>query len=322
MSKKRKMPNFRGRTNPPVNERPHVHETRLSLAVYTPSLTGHFAYVYVATLIGLQRACVANGVGFSWGTVVGSSILPTARNRCCDRFMRSAATHMLFLDGDVGVDPQDILTMMALDLEFSTLPYSKRVVDWPRAVDAIQGVKNTNPQVLSSLLATPAFDLPMDQKEIPAEIAEHGFVRVNHAATGAMLLKRSVFEKINAAGLADQIVEAINIDPAGSQGPDGYSVTGGPLNPMAEYFNYSKDSNNLFVGEDYTFCEKWRSLGGEIYMKITAKTIHTGEMNFEFDFNEMSKAAEERYPTGGPTEEDVRNLAKQKSGHSSADQGE
>lgn len=302
MSKKRKSPNFRGRINAPVDSRPHVHETGLSLSVYTPSLTGHFSYVYLGTLIGLQKACFANGVGFVWGTVIGSSILPTARNRCCDRFMKGKSTHMLFLDSDVGVDPQDILTMMALDLEFSTLPYAKRVPDWARAVDAVQGVKNTDPRVLASLLSPPAFDLPMDQKEVPEEIAAHGFVRVDHAATGAMLLKRSVFEKMSAAGLIDEMVEAIDIKP------DGSPAVAGPVNqatrPMGEYFHYSKDERNLFIGEDYTFCSKWRSIGGEIYMKITAKTVHTGEMNFEFDFNEMSKAAEERYPTGGSSSAD------------------
>jgi hypothetical protein len=216
--------------------------------------------------------------------------------------MKGKSTHMLFLDSDVGVDPQDILTMMALDLEFSTLPYAKRVPDWARAVDAVQGVKNTDPRVLASLLSPPAFDLPMDQKEVPEEIAAHGFVRVDHAATGAMLLKRSVFEKMSAAGLIDEMVEAIDIKP------DGSPAVAGPVNqatrPMGEYFHYSKDERNLFIGEDYTFCSKWRSIGGEIYMKITAKTVHTGEMNFEFDFNEMSKAAEERYPTGGSSSAD------------------
>jgi hypothetical protein len=277
---------------------------KISIAVYTPSLTGHFAYSYVGTVIALQRACIMNGVGFSWGTVVGSSILPTARNRCVDRFLRSNATHMFFLDGDVGVSAEDILTLAALDVEFSAIPYSKRVVDFARAVDSVQGIKEANPRVLASLLATPAFNVPFQQDDIPEQYAQHGLVRASHAATGAMLLKRSVFEKMKAAGKAQEILEGIsNAQEGRSLYGDGQTMgAGGPLEPMNEYFSYAKDEKGLFIGEDYNFCQTWREMGNDVWLKLSAKSVHVGEMSFEFDFAEMSKMADERYPNGIPDE--------------------
>jgi hypothetical protein len=278
---------------------------RISITVYTPSLTGQFSYSYIGTVIALQRACIMNGVGFSWGTVVGSSILPTARNRCVDRFLRSEATHLFFLDSDVGVSAEDILTLAALDVEFSAIPYSKRVVDYARAVDAVQGIKNTNPRVLSSLLATPAFNMPFEQEDVPAEYIPHGLVRATHAATGAMLLKRSVFEKMKAAGKAPEILEGIsNGQEAKALYGDGMNGTG-PLEPMNEYFSYSKDERGLFIGEDYNFCQTWREMGNDVWLKLTAKSVHVGEMSFEFDFLSMSQMADERYPSGLPSDEEL-----------------
>ena len=271
------------------------------LAVYTPSLTGHFAYSYVGTLIALQRACIMNGVGFRWGTVVGSSILPTARNRCVDRFLKSDATHMFFLDSDVGVSAPDVLTLVALDVEFSAIPYAKRVVDWDRAVDSVQGIKNANPRVLASLLATPAFNMPFEQNDIPDLYLQNGLARANSVATGAMLLRRSVFDKMKAAGKAPEILEGVaNAQEARSLYEDA-KVGSGPLEPMNEYFSYSKDERGLFIGEDYHFCQIWKQeMGEEIWMKLDAKSVHVGEMSFEFDFLEMSKMADERYPNGVP----------------------
>lgn len=295
MSKKSKK-KFRQQT--PQGAPAEPGRPRPTIAVYTPSLTGHFAYSYVATLISLQRACIMNGVGFIWGTVVGSSILPTARNRCVDRFLRSDATHMFFLDSDVGVSAPDILTLVGLDIEFSAIPYSKRTVDWARAVDAVQGIKSANPRVLSSLLATPAFNLPFEQEDIPDLYLANGIARANSVATGAMLLKRSVFDKMKAAGKAPMITEGVSNGQEARALYEDSQAGNGPLEPMNEYFSYSKDERGLFIGEDYHFCQIWKEMGGEIWLKINAKSVHVGEMSFEFDFIEMSKMADERYPDG------------------------
>lgn len=284
----------------PQASKPATDAPRISLAVYTPSLTGQFAYSYVGTVIALQRACIMNGIGFSWGTVVGSSILPTARNRCVDRFLRSNATHMFFLDGDVGVSAEDILTLAALGVEFSAIPYSKRVVDWERAVDAVQGIKKANPRVLASLLATPAFNVPFQQDDIPEQYIKHGLVRASHAATGAMLLKRSVFEKIKAAGKAPEILEGVSNAQEGKALFGDGTMGSGPLEPMNEYFSYAKDEKGLFIGEDYNFCQTWREMGNDVWLKLDAKSVHVGEMSFEFDFVAMSQMAEDRYPNGVP----------------------
>lgn len=302
MSKKSKT-RFRQRETPQAAPQ-SSQKPKISIAVYTPSLTGHFSYSYLGTIIALQRACIMSGVGFSWGTVVGSSILPTARNRCVDRFLRSNATHMFFLDADVGVSAEDILNLATLDVEFSAIPYSKRVVDYARAVDAVQGIKSTNPRVLSSLLATPAFNMPFRQEDVPVEYIPHGLVRATHVATGAMLLKRSVFDKMKAAGKAPEILEGVsNGQEAKALYGDGMQGSG-PLEPMNEYFSYAKDERGLFIGEDYNFCQTWREMGNDIWLKLTGKSVHVGEVSFEFDFVTMSKMAEERYPNGIPFDQE------------------
>ena len=83
-------------------------------------------------------------------------MLPIARNRCVEKFISANATHMLFLDDDVGVFASDVITLMDLDVEFSAIPYNKREAEFSGAISAVQGITlRTNPSVLASLLSVP-----------------------------------------------------------------------------------------------------------------------------------------------------------------------
>jgi hypothetical protein len=55
---------------------------------------------------------------------------------------------------------------------------------------------------------------------------------------------------------------------------------------VKNYFGYSK-KDGVFVGEDWTFCDNWKSIGGAIYLKLNAKTTHEGSVKYRHDIEAL-----------------------------------
>jgi hypothetical protein len=40
----------------------------------------------------------------------------------------------------------------------------------------------------------------------------------------------------------------------------------------------------LYLPEDYTFCNRWRAMGGEIWVDVRSKFTHVGAYSYDGDF--------------------------------------
>jgi hypothetical protein len=83
-----------------------------------------------------------------------------------------------------------------------------------------------------------------------------------------MLIKRDVFEKLNAhpavRNFANDIGMPAELDPY-----------------MKTYFDTAVREGRYY-SEDWTFCENWRDLGGQIYVDNRVLLKHTGTYTFDF----------------------------------------
>jgi hypothetical protein len=268
MSKKKR---FKQQSNP----QPKPQTARFKLAVWTPSLTGTFNVGYVNSILKMQVEAQRVGGKFSWGVVPGISILPVARNRSVVEFLKGDATHFMFLDSDVGVNAQDVMVCVLSGLEFTALPYSRRAFDPARALSIIQGTPGIEPKSIASILARPAFEFHgTEPKEIDPAISELGFVVCDRVGTGAMILRREVFEKM--APIVDEYLDLMNEEQE--------TIT------TKNFFGYSR-KEGYFIGEDWTFCDQWTSLGEKIYLKVDAKTSHEGSIQYGYDFQALADIA-------------------------------
>ncbi len=268
MSKKKR---FKQQSNP----QPKPQAARFKLAVWTPSLTGTFNVGYVNSILKMQVEAQRVGGKFSWGVVPGISILPVARNRSVVEFLKGDATHFMFLDSDVGVNAQDVMVCVLSGLEFTALPYSRRAFDPARALSIIQGTPGIEPKSIASILARPAFEFHgTEPKEIDPAISELGFVVCDRVGTGAMILRREVFEKM--APIVDEYLDLMNEEQE--------NIT------TKNFFGYSR-KEGYFIGEDWTFCDQWTSLGEKIYLKVDAKTSHEGSIQYGYDFQALADIA-------------------------------
>jgi hypothetical protein len=251
---------------------PSATAKKIGIFVATPTLDGRLHAGSIASIMGVQRMCIENGVGFTWKVISGNSILPLARNELASGFLESKATHLFMIDSDIQVDPRHVMYLLGHDRDISALPCAKREVTWERLNQFVTSYPSTPHEVYPALIAEGNFNTTEDVFNVDQD----GFAKVLKVGTGAMMVKRATLDKIMRERPDDYIIK-----PSGEK--------------LYEFFSYTVDpETKIQYGEDYTFCNKWRSLGGTIDLLLAAKTKHHGQIAIEFDWKALAVAISEQ----------------------------
>ena len=124
------------------------------LFVATPMYGGMCAGMYTRSISDLAAMCAKYQIQLQLYFLFNESLITRARNYCVDEFMRSDATHLMFIDSDIGFDPNDVLAllgMMSDDSPYDVMggPYPKKCISWEKIKLAVdKGVADDDAQVL------------------------------------------------------------------------------------------------------------------------------------------------------------------------------
>ena len=105
----------------------------------------------------------------------------------------------------------------------------------------------------------------------------NGLLEVTKTGTGFLLIKRHVLEKLSSHPAVKPFKNDIGLDPSLDQ-------------YMKTYFDTAVRENRYY-SEDWTFCENWRDLGGQIWVDKRVLLRHTG--TYVFDFASQDKLYED-----------------------------
>ena len=124
-----------------------------------------------------------------------------------------------------------------------------------------------------------------------AQEGADGLQEVSKTGTGFLLVKRHVFEKMN----SHPAVKSFNNDIGLPQELNKY---------MKTYFDTAVRENRYY-SEDWTFCEYWRDLGGQVWVDKRVLLRHTGTFVFDFMsqdriYQEMTAIVEQNKRAGQP----------------------
>jgi hypothetical protein len=101
-----------------------------------------------------------------------------------------------------------------------------------------------------------------------AETGPDHLQEVTKTGTGFLLIKRKVFEKLNAHPAVRSFVNDIGL-PA-------------ELNPYMKTYFDTAVREGRYYSEDWTFCENWRDLGGKVWVDKRVLLKHTGTYVFDY----------------------------------------
>ena len=198
--------------------------------------------------------CGKIGMNFSIDTMVNESLITRGRNNLVAKMMsNSEATHLLFIDADIGFEPEHIFKLLLHDKDLVGGLYPKKSLP-------IDYVVNVDPK-------------NVDEKGQIAVV--NNLIPLTRLGTGFMMIKRGVLEKMMAAYPETHYIGNIGLDK--KYDPFMFALFDTTITKELEYNS-----------EDWTFCDRWRALGGEIWGDISIKLDHTGHFRYPGDPDKLT----------------------------------
>ena len=242
------------------------------LFVATPMYGGQCAGMYARSIADLSAFCAKHEIPLQLYYLFNESLITRARNYCCDEFMRSDATHLMFIDSDIGFNPQDVIALLAMQSDDSPYdviggPYPKKCISWEKIKLAVdKGVADEDPNVLEKYVGDYVFNPKGDQKEIP--LGEP--VEVLEIGTGFMMIRKETFRKYAAAF------------PKQSYKPDHVRTEhfDGSREIMAYFDCIIDPESKRYLSEDYNFCYHAQKAGMKVWFCPWMQMQHVGTYIF------------------------------------------
>lgn len=250
--------------------------------VATPMYGAMCGGQYTKSSVDLAKLGMHYGVEIEFFYLFNESLITRARNYCVDEFLRNEKfTHLMFIDSDIGYDPNDVLALAAIadpesDKDIVCGPYPKKTISWEKIKLAVdKGHADENPQHLSRYVGDYVFNPVSGQTQIaldaPVEVLEGG--------TGFMMIQRKAFEKYEEAypefKYKPDHVRTANFD--------------GSREIMAYFDCVIDPQSKRYLSEDYMFCQWARKAGIKVWMCPWMRTQHMGSYFFGGSLIDLAK---------------------------------
>jgi glycosyltransferase involved in cell wall biosynthesis len=284
------------------------------LFVATPMYGGQCNGIFTRSLCDLTAMCVKYGIEIRSYFLFNESLITRARNYCVDEFLRSDAEHLLFIDSDIGFNPQDVIALMALQSPESPYdviagPYPKKCITWEKIKQAVdKGAADRNPAMLEDFVGDFVFNPAMDKGETSKTIKLDEPAEVLETGTGFMMIRRSTLKKY----LENYPEILYRPDHVRTAEFDGSRKIGMYFQSEVDRHNPVKDYENLltriknnenvekteienvlenaknkissstdrYLSEDYLFCQNVRKAGMKVWLCPWMHLQHAGTYVF------------------------------------------
>lgn len=253
------------------------------LFIATPMFGGNANYMYMISLINLLTKLGQSGIASMFEIAANESLITKARNILVEGFLKTDATHMLFLDADLGFDADDVIKMIKADKHLIGGQYAKKKINWDVVKRVVQGVPDIPGPHINAVVAESTFRPIGDQMTFDINQP----VEVESIATGMMLIKREVFET-----MIEKLGDEINVISGGSETMDPKTMTRitDPHRKAYAFFDVSIDPvSRAYTSEDFTFCKRWKEIGGQVFLAPWTRTVHVGTYEYVCDLGAVAR---------------------------------
>ncbi|HET7848372.1 MAG TPA: hypothetical protein VFL51_04845 [Pseudolabrys sp.] len=234
-----------------------------NITVATPAFGEMFYTPYVRSLLQLQSAVMKRG-GALHQSVISYVYVTDSRNFLLTHWYdKSDDPYLLFVDADMGFEPQLVFDMIAFDKPVTGVIYTKRQIDLKRLAAAAgkglapeRAIAQAHDFIIRPLRGRPAR-------------REKGFMEVEGIGTGILLIRRDAI-----ATMLEKL-PAINDTNAKKTSP-----LASNLDRMIRAFD-TLDAGGVPLTDDFAFCYRWHALcKGEVWARADQAVTHLGLQRF------------------------------------------
>ena len=241
---------------------------RVHLVVATPCFGGQVSSIYASSIFALQRAsrALAN-VDLTVHMRDGDALITRARANLVTLFLDDpAATHLLFVDADIGFTPEQVFRLIEAGADVVAGCYPIKRVNWDKAKRALQGNRANLPAAL--------LDYVLEIDNPDHVVVVNGFTRVRYAGTGFLMVRRHVLERM----CAHPNYRSLQFFREHS-----HDTLTGSRNRFALFECMVDPETGTYLSEDFAFCKRWTDIGGEIWADLDSRLDHVGPAVFHGD---------------------------------------
>ncbi len=218
-----------------------VDLSRCSVMIATPCSGGELVDRYLQSYRHTIQTCVEFNISQDLWTTGKESDVARARNIALKSFLNSSATHLLFIDADMGWDAEAVLQLLAS---------GKDLV-------AAAGPRKQHPISFCTLLkGPPVLTCP-----------ETGLIEAEYVGTGFMMISRACAQK-----MWDAYEDLAYLD--------------GDNNAEFRAVFSTSIWEKRYWSEDYTFCRRWREIGGQVWIDPRCRLEHVGNFIYAGKFQD------------------------------------
>lgn len=240
------------------------------IMIATPAYGEVFYTPYVSSMLSLTRALQKRGIDFAFNAISYSEIAESRNFLLTHWYDKTDASHLLFVDADMGFPAALITEMIDLDRPLVGAVYPKRALDVKKVAqiaaeekDAGRAVAKAQDFVLRSLRGA---------RRTPPR---PGFLEVEACGCGLLLIQR---------GCIERMLKSI---PRLS---DAKAKTTSPLAKDLDQLIRAFDVlfvNGMRLSEDFSFCYRWRhGCKGEVWASVAHEVVHIGLQRFSGSYEE------------------------------------
>ncbi|HEX2801356.1 MAG TPA: hypothetical protein VHN73_04785 [Phenylobacterium sp.] len=210
-----------------------------SIYLATPCYGGLAHAAYMSALLALRPACQSEGVGLYIDLSGGEALIGRGRAVTMTKFLASDATHLLFIDADIGFVPDDVFRLLASNKDVVGGAYPRKA---PGRGDELD-------------------DLPAGSAR------QEGSLRtLASVGTGFLLISRAAARRMT-DGYPQLRASLVDMPSAGV--PETVMVFDSLIDP----------ATRAYLSDYQAFCHRWRALGGEVWVDENCRPTHVSAVS-------------------------------------------
>jgi hypothetical protein len=172
----------------------------------------------------------------------------------------------MFIDADIGFEPELVGRFLTMDEDLVAGLYPVKGLDWSGIARACAGGQASVEQAREAglhFVGTPLTGAEREERE--------GFVTGKYAGTGFLMIRRSAVERM-AEAYPELHYRCAHVHPAPGRVSEHLFDLFAPL---------IEPDTRTYLSEDYSFCHRWRAIGGKLWLDATARLKHVGGYEFQ-----------------------------------------
>lgn len=254
----------------PVVEKKSLY---INLFIAVPCYGDSVMTPFMHSISELSKELEKRNIAFNFVTVSTESLITRARNGLMSNFLSQPKhTHLFFIDSDIEFDAISVVKLLAADKDVVGGIYPLKRINEDKLKENTKLFKQQ--QNLGDNYAFNDGEVKFICKkslsyaftpEKSTMNMENHCIEVTDIATGFMMIKRHVIEKM------------VKQYPELEYKPFANDQYGTGIKYYALFDTMIHPETKIYLSEDYAFCKRWVDMGGKIHIRTDIDLTHIGQ---------------------------------------------